>query len=141
MVGLSKNWIDAFKLCGWRSLLRVQGDSKKIKPVNTKGNHPRIFIGRIDAEAEVEILWWPDAKSQLTGQDPDAESDLEQEAKGVTEDEMDTITDTIDMNLSKLWEIVEDREAWHAAVHGESIESDMTYQLNKNKNKRHYSST
>ena len=52
-----------------------------------------------------------------------------------------TITDSMDINLSKLWEIVEDREAWHAAVHGESIESDMTYQLNKNKNKRHYSST
>ena len=52
-----------------------------------------------------------------------------------------SITDSMDINLSKLWEIVEDREAWHAAVHGESIESDMTYQLNKNKNKRHYSST
>ena len=45
------------------------------------------------------------------------------------------------MDVSKLWEIVEDREAWHAAVHGESKESDMTYQLNKNKNRRLYSST
>jgi len=54
---------------------------------------------------------------------------------------LDGITDSVDINLSKLWEIVEDREAWHAAVHGESKESDMTYQLNKNKNKRLYSST
>ena len=41
----------------------------KIKPVNTKGNQPCILIGRADAEAQ--ILWPPDAKSQLTGKDPD----------------------------------------------------------------------
>ena len=47
-------------------------DSKEIKPVNSKGNQPRIFIGRTDAEAEAPILWPPDAKSQLIGKDPDA---------------------------------------------------------------------
>ena len=46
-------------------------DSKEIKPVNPKRNQPRIFIGRTDAEAEAPMLWPPDAKSQLTGKDPD----------------------------------------------------------------------
>ena len=48
-------------------------DSKQIKPVNPKGNQPRIFIGRTDAE--VRILCPPDAKSQLMGKDPDAGKD------------------------------------------------------------------
>ena len=50
-------------------------DSKEIKPVNLKGNQPRIFIGRSDAEAEALILWPPDVKSLLTGKDPDAGKD------------------------------------------------------------------
>ena len=47
--------------------------SKKIKPVNPEGNQPSIFIERTDAEAEAPILWPPNEKSQLLGQDPDAE--------------------------------------------------------------------
>ena len=50
-------------------------DCKEIKPVNLKGNQPRIFIGRTDAEADAPILWPSDAKSQLTGKDPDAGKD------------------------------------------------------------------
>ena len=50
-------------------------DSKEIKLVNPKGNQPLIFIGRTNAEAEAPIFWLPDAKSQLTGKDPDAEKD------------------------------------------------------------------
>ena len=46
---------------------------KGIKPVNPKGNQPRIFLGRTDAEAPIH--WLPDAKSQLVGKDPDAEKD------------------------------------------------------------------
>ena len=49
--------------------------SKNIKPVNPKGNQPRVFIGRTDAEAEAPILWPPDVKSQLIGKDPDAGKD------------------------------------------------------------------
>ena len=41
------------------------------KPVNSKGNQPRIFTGRTDAEAETPVLWPPNAKNQLTGKDPD----------------------------------------------------------------------
>ena len=49
--------------------------SKKIKPVNPKGNQPWIFIGRTDVEAEAPILWPPDVKSQLNGKNPDAGKD------------------------------------------------------------------
>ena len=63
-------------------------DSKKIKPVNPKGNQPWIFTGRIDGEAEASILWPPDVKSQFTGKDPDAGKDWGQEEKGTTEDKM-----------------------------------------------------
>ena len=45
-------------------------DSKEIEPINPKGNQPRLFIGRTDAETP--IYWPPDAKSQLIGKDPDA---------------------------------------------------------------------
>ena len=49
-------------------------DGRGIKPVHPKGNQLRIFFGRTDAEAEVPILWLPDAMSQLR-KDPDAEKD------------------------------------------------------------------
>ena len=90
-------------------------DCKKIQPVNLKGNQPRIFIGRTDAEAETPILWTPVAKSRLIGKDPDAEQlKAEEEAGG--RDEIDSFMDSMDMDLSKLRKIVENREAWHAAV-------------------------
>ena len=63
-------------------------DSKEIKPVHLKGNHPWIFIGRADAEAEAPILWPPDVKSWLIGKDPDVGKDWRQEEKHMTEDEM-----------------------------------------------------
>ena len=60
----------------------------KIKPVNSKGNQPWIFIERTDAEAETPILWPPDEKSQLIGKDPDAGKDWRLKEKKVAEDEM-----------------------------------------------------
>ena len=65
-------------------------DNEEIKPVNLKGNQSWIFTGRTDAEVEAEapILWPLDAKSQLTGKDPDAEKDWRQTEKGVAKDEM-----------------------------------------------------
>ena len=63
-------------------------DNTEIKPVNPKGNQPWIFTGRTDAEAEAPILWPPDLRSQLIGEDPDAGKESVQEEKGATEDEM-----------------------------------------------------
>ena len=89
-------------------------DCKEIKPVNPKGNQPWIFIGRKDAEAEAPILWPPNAKSWLIWKDPDVGKDWEQEEKGTTEDEMVGWPH----RLNGHGELVMDREAWLAAVHG-----------------------
>ena len=79
-------------LCFWtvvleKTLERLL-DSKEIKPVNPKGNQPWIFTGRTDAEAEAPILWPPDAKSLLTGKDPNSGKDWRQKEEEETEDEI-----------------------------------------------------
>ena len=80
--------IDAFELWCWRKTLESPLDCKEIQPVHPKGNQSWIFIGRIDAEAETSIFWPPDAKTCLTGKDPDAGKEWRQEKKGTTEDEL-----------------------------------------------------
>ena len=93
-------------------------DCKEIKPVNPKGNQSWIFIGRTDVEAETPILWPPEAKNWLLRKDPDAGKSWRWEEKGMMEAEVVEWYDSMDMSLSKLGELVMDREAWHAAVHG-----------------------
>ena len=75
--------IDAFELVLLETTLESPLDLK-IKPVNPKGNHSWIFIGRTDAEAEAPIFWPPNAKSWLIRKDPDAGKDSGQEEKGKT---------------------------------------------------------
>ena len=98
----------------WESL-----DCKEIQQVHPKGDKPWDFFGRNDAKAETPVLWPPHEKSWLIGKDSDAGRDWGQEEKGTTEDEwVDGITDLIKVSLSELRELVMDREAWRAVIHG-----------------------
>ena len=93
-------------------------DCQDIKAVHPKGNQFWIFIGRTDAEVEAPTFWPPDVKSWIIGEDPDM-GKIEDKRRGGWQIMrwLDSITDSKDMNMGKLLEIV-DREAWSAAFHG-----------------------
>ena len=112
-----KNWW--FWTVVLEKTLESPSDCKEIKLANPKVNQSWIFIGRTEAEAEAPIFWPPDVKSWLIRKDLDARKDWGQGEKGVAENEMVGWHQWLNGHeFGKLQELVMDREAWCAVVHG-----------------------
>ena len=129
-----KNW--CFQIVVLEKTLESPLDREEIKPVNPKGNQPWIFIGRTDAKAKALIRWPLDVNSRLFGKDPDLGKTEGQRKRAWQKIRwLDSIMNSMDMNLSKSWEIVRTGEPAYSSPWG-CKKLDTTQQLNDNNTTR-----
>ena len=122
---------DAFKLWCWKRFLRAHWTARSnlliLNKINLEHSLEALML-KLKLQYFGHLVWRADSFRK----DPDDKKDWRLKEKRMAENEMvRSITDSMDMNLSKLWEIVKDREAWYAAVHG--ITRSQTQLSNKNR--------